>query len=117
MKKLFLLLAIIFLFESCYSYRIDTKPTEMIVGKKYKIKRDNKTSKVLIKSINDSAVVVMKNWEEHQISLKEITQAKKRKFSIVKTVALPISIATIATLAVAASLQNINIGGDFKFPN
>ena len=96
MRKLFLLVAISFLLQSCFSYRIDTKPNEMIVGKKYKIQRGNKSSKVLVKSINDSTVVVMKNWEEKQIPLKEITQAKKRKFSVIKTIALPTTIAVVA---------------------
>jgi uncharacterized membrane protein YukC len=119
MKKIVILVALAFLLQSCFSYRIDTKTTDMIVGKKYKIQRDNKSSKVTIKSINDSTAVVMTTrLEETQISLKGITQVKKRKFSIVKTFALPITIAAVATLALAVSFQNGNIGmGEIQSPN
>ena len=118
MRKLFLLVAISFLLQSCFSYRIDTKPNEMIVGKKYKIQRGNKSSKVLVKSINDSTVVVKKNWEEKQIPLKEITQAKKRKFSVIKTIALPTTIAVVAVGIFALTYSGPSVGFDgFTLPN
>lgn len=120
MRKLTLLLALAFLVQSCYSYRIDTKPTDMIVGKIYKIKTNHKTSRVTIKSINDSSVVVRKrNFEEKEIPLNQITQAKKRKFSIVKTIALPVTIAAVATIAFAASFNSNFLDGmdPIQFPN
>jgi hypothetical protein len=119
MKKIVFLFSIPFLFQSCFSYRIDTKPTEMIVGKKYKIERNHKTTKGILKSINDStAVVVLDNLAEKQIPLKEITQAKRRKFSIVRTVALPITIvAGITLLYVASNPSPVEGMGPIQFPN
>ena len=112
MRKLFLLVAISFLLQSCFSYRIDTKPNEMIVGKKFKIQRGNKFSKVLVKSISDSSVVVTKGWNDEQIPLKEITQAKKRKFSVIKTIALPTTIAvvTVGIFALTYSAPSFDFG-------
>ena len=118
MRKLIFLLALAFLVQSCFSYRIDTKPNEMIVGKRYKIQRGNKSSKILVKSINDSTVLVMKNWKEKQIPLNEITQAKKRKFSVIKTIALPTTIAVVAVGIFALSYSGPSVGFDgFTLPN
>ena len=118
MRKLIFLLALAFLVQSCFSYRIDTKPNEMIVGKRYKIQRGNKSSKILVKSINDSTVLVMKNWKEEQIPLKEITEMKKRKFSVIKTIALPTTIAVVAVGIFALSYSGPSVGFDgFTLPN
>ncbi|WP_162126928.1 hypothetical protein [Flavobacterium phycosphaerae] len=111
MRKLFLLLAIAFLFQSCFSYRIDTKPTEMIVGKTYKIETNHKKFKARVKSINDSAVVVIKrNFDEKQIPLNEITYAKKKKFSIIKTVLIPTAIAATITGFLIVAYSGPSIG-------
>lgn len=86
-------------------------PQKMVIGEKYKIKRNNKIAKVVLKSISDSSIVVMKNWKEQQIPLKEITNMKKRKFSIVKTIALiPIAAVTLAIVFVLSDPIKINVG-------
>lgn len=92
MRKLCSLLAITFLLQSCFSYRqVDSNPDNAVVGEKYKIEHKNITSKATIKSITDtSLVVVMTNSKEKQIPRKDITKLRKRKFSIVKTAALPV---------------------------
>lgn len=98
MKKLFLGLGITFLLQSCFSYKaMDNDPSKMEMGKTYKIERSNKYSKVVFHNVKDSTILVSKNFEEQQIPIKDITNIKKRKFSIVKTLLLPVTIATVLT--------------------
>lgn len=114
MKRVLLLLALAFLVQSCYSYRIETKPNEMVVGKRYKIKSNHGSTKGLIKSISDNSVVLKKrNFEEVEIPLSEITQAKRRKFSVLKTIGYP-----IAAIVVTAGIFALSYDGpDIKFGN
>ncbi|MFN3752656.1 hypothetical protein [Flavobacterium sp.] len=93
MKKIFLLFAIIILFQSCFSYKaIDNDPTKMETGKTYKIERNNKYSKVVFHNVKDNTILVSEDFEEKQIPINDITDIQKRKLSVVKTVALPLSI-------------------------
>lgn len=112
MRKLFLLLAIAFLFQSCFSYRqADSNPDNVVVGEKYKIEHNKKTSKATIKSITDTTlVVVMTNWKEKQIPRKDITKLRKRKFSIVKTIVLPIVVIAGITGVFALSYDGPEVG-------
>lgn len=89
----------------------------MAIGEKYKIKRNHKICKVVLKSISGSSIVVMKNWKEQQIPLKEITNIRKRKFSIVKTIVLPpIVAATIVALFIISNPVEVRTG-DVNFQN
>lgn len=98
MKKIFLLLAMLVLLQSCFSYKaMDNDPSKMEEGKTYKIERNNKYSKVIFHSVKDSTIVVTKDFEKHQIPVNDITNIKKRKFSIIKTVGLPLTIAASIT--------------------
>lgn len=120
MKKLSLLLAIVFLFQGCYSYKnMDNDPSKMEPGKKYKIERNHKTYKVTFNNLTDKSVLVTrKNWTKEEIPINEITSIRKRKFSVVKTVALPVTIAATATglFLLTYSGPNINLDG-FILPN
>jgi hypothetical protein len=118
MKKLFLVLGIAFLLQSCFSYRHETDASAMVVGKKYKIERNHKTRKFFYTRATDSAIVVSKsrNGKEVQIPLKEITGIRKKKFSAVKTIALiPITAAT-AVLVFLLTDPGINMG-EIQGPN
>nr|WP_294774539.1 hypothetical protein [uncultured Flavobacterium sp.] len=91
MKKVFLLLAMLVLFQSCFSYKaMDNNPSLMETGKTYKIERNHKYSKVVFYSIKDSTILVNENFEEKQIPIKDITNIQKRKFSIAETVGFPL---------------------------
>ncbi len=93
MKKIFLGIALIILCQSCFSYKaMDNDPTKMETGKTYKIKQNHKYSKVVFHNVKDNTILVSEDFEEKQIPINDITDIKKRKFSIVKTVALPLSI-------------------------
>lgn len=98
MRKLYLLLAIAFLFQSCFSYKaMDNDPSKMEAGKTYKIKRNHKYSKVIFHNVNDSMILVTKDFEKQEIPIKDITSIKKRKFSIVKTVVYPLAVTAAIT--------------------
>ncbi len=84
MRKLFSLLTIAFLCQSCFSYKaIDNDPSKMEAGKTYKIERNHKYAKVVFHGIKDSTILVNEKFEEKQIPIKDITNIKKRKFSVV----------------------------------
>ncbi len=112
MRKLYLLVAIAFLFQSCFSYKaIDNDPSKMETGRTYKIERNRKYSKVVFHAIKDSTILVSKNFEEQQIPIKDITGIKKRKFSIVKTIGLPLAVATAITGLFILTYDGPSTGG------
>ena len=119
MRKLFLLLTITFLLQSCFTYKqMDVDPSKMVVDQKYKIERNHKVSKVIFKRVSDSSIVVLKRWKEQQIPLKEISNIRKRKFSIVKTIALiPITTVGLIIVFVVFNPNLLNYGfGEIRLP-
>ncbi|MDI1316745.1 hypothetical protein [Flavobacterium sp.] len=100
MKKISLLLAITFLLQSCYSYKkVNINPKTMVIGQTYKIVRNNKTTKAVYTQNADSVIFVLKNGYEERIPIKNITSAKEKKFSLVKTVLLvPVTLIAISGL-------------------
>ncbi|MEO5776781.1 MAG: hypothetical protein ABIQ27_07745 [Flavobacterium sp.] len=80
-------------------------PSKMVIGEKYKIERNHKVSKVVLKSITDSSIVVSKGWKEKQIPLNEITNMRKRKLSVVKSVVMPLAVTASAVLVFALSFS------------
>lgn len=118
MKKIFLGIALIILCQSCYSYKqVEANPTTMVIGQKYKIERNDKTSKVVYIKAVDSAVVVSKNGKEEQIALKDITKVRERKFSLVKTIALvPLTAGAIVLLFVISDPIKVDMS-ESKRPN
>ncbi|UPT72160.1 MAG: hypothetical protein M0D53_07885 [Flavobacterium sp. JAD_PAG50586_2] len=79
MRKLFLILTVVFLFQSCYSYKaMDNNPSKMIEGKRYKIERNHKNYKVTFNRLTDSSIfVTRKNFMKEEIPITDITTIKK----------------------------------------
>ena len=111
MRKLYLLLAVAFLFQSCFTYRHEVDASAMIVGQTYKVKHKNKSSKVIFKSTTDSAIVVTKDFEEAKIPLQDIKSIKKRKFSWVKTIGMPVAVVGGLTLLFVIAYSGPSVGG------
>lgn len=106
------LLAISFLFQSCYTYRtIDLKDTAVIVGKNYKIRQDTKFVKSKIEAVNDSTITVAEGNAVKDILMSEIKEMKESKFSTLKTVGLVLGIGLVAAIIVVA----IDLGNGFDF--
>ena len=84
---------------------MENNPSKMIAGKTYKIERNHKCIKIIFNSRKDSAIVVTRHFEQEQIPIKEITGIRKRKFSIVKTLLLPPTIAAVLTGLFVLSYQ------------
>lgn len=105
MKKIYLLLGMAILLQSCYSYKpVEINPKTMAIGQVYKIEQNHKTSKVTYVSNADSAIVVAKNGKEERIAIKDITKARKRKFSLAKTLVwVPITLVAMTALLVYGS--------------
>lgn len=106
MKKYISFLVILILFQSCFSYKsVENNSSQYEIGKTYKLKQGKKSEKVKIISKTDSTIVVNHKFEEKEISLQAISKVEKRKFSIVKTVLMPIIIVGILALAMASAVQ------------
>ncbi|WP_333878088.1 hypothetical protein [Flavobacterium sp.] len=94
MKNIYALVTLLFLCQSCFTYKtIHNDPYQLEAGKTYKVKHDHKVSKIVFYSVNDSTMQVVEQFEKREIPVKDITEIQKRKFSIVKTVGLPLSVA------------------------
>jgi hypothetical protein len=93
MKKVFYLFSIVFLMQSCFSYKkIENNSSQYEIGKTYRVYQDKKKSIINIKSKTDSTLIVISKFEEHKFPINSISKVDKRKFSIVKTLLLPVSI-------------------------
>ncbi|MCF6131309.1 hypothetical protein [Flavobacterium wongokense] len=104
MRKLFLILSIAFLFQSCFTYRAYNAPaSNMEVGRTYKIERNNKSENLKIKAIDENNVTIMSVGRQETFPLSEITKIHSRRMSVLKTAALPvIVIGSLVGLAVVA---------------
>lgn len=93
MKKIILFLAIVILFQSCYSYKaVENNSSQYEIGKSYRVKQGNKDDIIRITSKTDTTLVVWSKFETKTIKIDEISKVERKKFSIVKTVLLPVSI-------------------------
>lgn len=93
MRKMFLGITILILCQSCFSYKaMENDPLKMETGKTYKIERNQKYYKVVFHNVEGNTILVSENFVDKQIPINDITDIKKRKFSIVKTVSLPMSV-------------------------
>ena len=112
------LLAISFLFQSCYTYRaIDLKDTSLVIGKNYKIRQDTKFVKSKLELVNDSTIMVMEGNIQKDIPISKIKEIKESKFSTLKTVGLVSGIGLVGVVIVGAIVMNdFNLGGDFTIP-
>ncbi len=119
MSKIYiLLLSISFLLQSCYSYKtVDLKSSKLVAEKQYKINANNKITKGKLLNANDTSLVFRTVYKEKTILFKDIKTIKKRKFSVVKTVALvPVTVTTLTILFVLADPIQINFDG-ISMPN
>ncbi|MBT8246048.1 hypothetical protein [Winogradskyella sp.] len=86
------------------------------IGKKYKVKTNNsKKIKARVVSVNDSSIFLQKGKVKKIVLLSEIKQIRKRKFSYLKTAAIPITIAVFFAYGISNSLD-LNIG-EIQAPN
>lgn len=112
MKKIILFLAIVILFQSCYSYKaVENNSSQYEIGKTYKLKQGKKSEKVKIISKTDSTIVVNHKFEDKQVSLNSISKVEKRKFSIVKTVLFP-PLTLALLIGILASGVKVSLGGN-----
>lgn len=106
MKKYISFLVILILFQSCYSYKIvENNSTQYEVGKIYRVKQNGKSSTVKITTKTDSTLVVWSKFENKTLTVNEISKAERRKFSIVKTVILPVVIVGVVAVILASSVS------------
>jgi hypothetical protein len=92
-KKMLLLLVLSILFHRCYSYKtIENNTSQYEIGKFYSVKQNEKSLKVKITTKAERTLVVWNQFDCKTLSIDEISKAERRKFSIVKTVLLPIVI-------------------------
>jgi hypothetical protein len=103
MRKLFLLFATSMLIQSCYSFKeVANNSSQYEIGKYYRIKQDKKRTVVSIKSKTDSTLFVgTRKFEQQSLPIDSITKVEKRKFSILKTLLIPITYISLVGLAFA----------------
>ena len=118
MKKIFSLLIVIsLLLQSCFSYKVIDKNSNLAAGKKYKIKQSSSYKKVRLLSTTDSTIT-FKNDRNRVITIaKTATKTiKKRHFSITKTALLPVGIAIVGVGLLAVTYNGTQIGGNIQMP-
>lgn len=114
MKTMSCLLVLCLLFQSCFSYRkIDIANDQITLEKKYKLWTiEGEKKKLIIKDIDDTNLFGASQKEQNIIiPITDIDIIKKRKFSIIKTIGLPVLITGGLFALFLTSFQlNINIG-------
>lgn len=87
MKKVALILSVLVLFQSCYSYKtFDIKGYEVIKNKKIKVElNDKRKIKGKITEFKNDKIVVENSKEIIEIPVSKIQKIKKREYSYVKT--------------------------------
>ena len=118
MKKIFSLLIIIsLLLQSCVSYRIIDKNSDLALGKKYKIKQYNLYEKVRLLLTTDSTITVKNDRNRVNTIVKnDIKTIKKRHFSVIKTALLPVGVAVVGVGLFLATYKGPSVGGGFQMP-
>lgn len=117
MKKILIPLVVIqVLLQSCFTYKaIDNQVLQL--DKKYKIVVNDKKLKVKLKQTTDSTIVVTHKNQEKTIAKSEIKEIKQRKFSTLKTIALPVGIVVILVGAFVISDPEIGSAENIDSPN
>lgn len=93
MKKTLLLIIIAVIFQSCFSYKVvENNSSHYEIGKSYRVEQGKKDDIVSITSKTDTTLVVWSKFETKTIKIDEISKVERKKFSIVKTALLPVSI-------------------------
>ena len=105
MKKLITLFAAAFLFQSCFSSRsVSQYDQNLQLEKRYRIETAKKTYRdARLKSANDSTLTVLAYNETVELRRSDIKKMKRRKFSVVKTIAYPVGTVAVIVGVFAAT--------------
>lgn len=68
---------------------MDNDTSKLKPGKTYKIEQNHKHFKVIFHEVKGNNILVTKDFEKKEIPINEITDIKKRKFSIAETFLWP----------------------------
>ena len=92
-NKIYMVVACL-LFQSCFSYKkIEMTKEEIKMGHKYKVyTHKGAKEKLVITELNDSVIGHSVKEEYIALSISDIDMIKERKFSIIKTIGLPVVI-------------------------
>ncbi len=115
MKKIIIFTLLCLLLNSCFSYKnIDLDKEEFNLNTIFRItKTDNEKKKGKLHSLNDSLIVLeRKPGEKHTVFKGNIQQIQKRKFSLAKTIALPVGITAVVIAVTVSALANWSISLD-----
>ena len=101
MKKISLLLSFLILFQSCYSYKtVNYNNISIEKKQKVEVKGIGGTNiKGTLVSKNEQKLTIDTNRQLQEISVDEIYEVKVRKFSLLKSYVLLVSI-TVVTAAI-----------------
>lgn len=112
------LFALLILCSSCHSYRsMDVIADEIKLDKKYKITtKDYQKQKAVIKEVTTSGVIAIIDEKEVEIPMVEIQEIRRKKFSYVKTLGIPVAISGFFVLALSTA-SGPQLGGSLQFPN
>jgi hypothetical protein len=98
------------LFQRSYGYKTTENNTRQYeIGKFYSVKQKQKSLKVKITTKTDRTLVVWNKFDRKTLSIDEISKAERRKFSIVKSVVLPIVMLGVV-VAIFASAVQVKLG-------
>ena len=114
MKAKLMLLLILLLLQSCFTYkRLEPNQKNLLVGDRYKLNHleYGKFKKGKVISVNDSILTYkISNGRINHLSIDGIQEIKKGKFSLVKTIILPLSITAGSFGLLLLSVGNSDIG-------
>jgi hypothetical protein len=118
MKNIFSLLIITsLLLQSCFSYRVIDKNSNLALGKKYKIKQSNRYENVRLLSATDSTITFKNDRNRVNTMVKnDIKTIKKRHFSATKTVLLPVGVVVGVVGLFVATYSGPKVGGYMQMP-
>jgi len=112
MKKITIFLSMCLLLNSCFTYKkVDLNEVGFNEKDIFKItKVDKNVKKGRLHSLNDSLIVLQrKAGELHIISMTDIQEIQKRKFSLGKTIALPVGITAAFVAVVISAFSNWSV--------
>ena len=111
MKNRSVLLGMMILLQSCYSYKnVNFPQKDLIAGKKYKIRVEDLTTKAVFQTSNDSTTTFTINKKEVKFATNKIKSAKVRKFSLGKTLGFASGVILVTTtIVILDGISNMNV--------
>lgn len=100
------------MFHSCYSYKtVNNEKHDLELNQNYKVVTTNEiTLKGKLISISNDTLTLTKKRKNTSVTFLNVKSIKKRKFSYLKTIGLPITIITISFAIVLESVSDLDIG-------